>query len=241
MKEAIEESSPLFKARMAGVFWLLTIITGMFAFVVGGKYVVSGDAAATAANILAHEFSFRLAGAANLIATLCYLAVTLLVYVLLKPVNKNIALLGVFFSLIGCAAGTASILFFLAPVRLLKSAQTAFTIAQLQMKAVTLLSIRATANDIALVFFALHLFTIGYLIRRSTFLPRFLAVLLFIAGICYLTNSFATFLALPFKAYLLPLVGLGGLGGEGALTLWFLVKGVNVQRWNEQVEAMNYE
>jgi hypothetical protein len=231
------ETSPLFKARAAGAFWLMTILAGMFAFLAGGKFVVSGAAAATATNIMAHEPLYRWAFVSNLIATVCYLAVTLLVYTLLKPVNRDISLLAAFFSLTGCAIGTVSCLLFLAPVALLGGAQylTVFTVEQLQAQALTFLNLSALANDMGLLFFGLHVLTVGYLIRRSTFLPRILGVLLAITGLCYLTNSLANFLSLPFKAYLLPFVAAGGLLGEGSLSLWLLVKGVNVQRWKEQV------
>jgi hypothetical protein len=230
------ETSPLFKARAAGAFWLMTILTGMFAFLAGGRFVVYGDAATTAANILAHEPLYRWAFVANLIATVCYLAVTLLIYVLLKPVNRDISLLAAFFSLTGCAIGAVSCLFYLAPVGVLGGMQylTVFTVEQLQAQALTFLNLSAVANDMGLVFFALHVLTVGYLIRQSTFLPRILGVLLALAGLCYLTNSFANFLSLPFKAYLLPFIAAGGLLGEGSLSLWLLVKGVNVQRWKEQ-------
>src|SRR6266513_2317447 len=116
MTESIAEASPLFKARAAGFFWLMTILTGMFAFLAGGRFVVPGDAVTTAANVLAHEPLYRWAFVSNLIATLCYFAVTLFIYFLLKPVNKSIALLGAFFSLTGCAIGVVSGLLFLAPV-----------------------------------------------------------------------------------------------------------------------------
>ena len=236
MTASSTEISPRFKARAAGAFWLMTILAGMFAFLAGGKFVVSGAAAATAANILTHESLYRWAFVANLIATVCYLAVTLLVYVLLKPVNRNLSLLAAFFSLIGCAIGAVSCLFFLAPLAVLGGAQylTVYTVDQLQAQALTFLTLSALANDMGLAFFGLHVFTVGYLIRRSTFLPRILGVLLAITGVCYLTNGFANFLSLPFKAYLLPFVAVGGLLGEGSLTVWLLVKGVNVQRWNEQ-------
>src|SRR4051812_35450455 len=225
-------------ARAAGLFWLLTILTSMFAFIIAGKFMVSGNAAATAANLTEHEGLQRLAFVANLVATVCYLAVTLLMYVLLKPVNRNVSLMGAFFSLVGCAIGTVSCLLFLAPLAVLKSgaAPGGFTVEQSQDLALTLLTLSGRGNDIGLVFFGCHVLTIGYLIRRSTFLPRILGTLLFVTGICYLTNSFATFFALPFTAYLMPVVGLGGLLGEGALTGWLLIKSVNVQRWLEQAK-----
>lgn len=235
--------SPRSLARAAGLFWLSTILTSLFAFIIAGNFMVAGDAAATAANLIAHESLQRLAFVANLIATVCYLAVTLLMYVLLKPVNRNVSLLGAFFSLVGCAIGTVSCLLFLAPLAVLKGglAPGGFTVDQSQDLALTLLTLSGRANDIGLVFFGCHVLTIGYLIGRSTFLPRVLGVLLFVTGLCYLTNSFATFLALPFGAYLMPVVGLGGLLGEGALTGWLLIKSVNLQRWLEQSRGTTAE
>jgi hypothetical protein len=236
MTGRIAEESQLFKARAAGFFWLMTILTGMFAFLIGGRLVVPGDAATTATNITANETLYRLSFAANLVATACYLTVTLLIYVLLKPVNRNISLLGAFFSLTGCATGGVSCLLYLAPIGILSSTKylSVFSVEQLQALALTFVTLSLQVNDIGLVFFGLHVLTVGYLIRRSTFLPRILGALLAVTGVCYLTNSFADFLSLPFKAYLLPLVAAGGLLGEGSLTVWLLVKGVNIERWNEQ-------
>jgi Domain of unknown function (DUF4386) len=239
LTQPIAGSSPLFKARMAGFFWLMTIITGMFAFVAGGRFIVAGDTAMTAANITNHEVLFRLAFVSNLVATACYLAVTLFVYQLFKPVSRTAAAFVVLFSLMGCATGLVSSLLFLAPLDFLGGAPylSSFTSAQLQALALTILTLSLRLNDIGMVFFGLHVFSIGYLIRKSTFLPRILGALLFVAGACYLTSSFANFLALPFRGYLLPFVALGGLLGEGSLTGWLLVKGVNVQRWNESAAA----
>jgi hypothetical protein len=233
------EPSPQSIARSAGVFWLLTIATSMFAFIAAGRFFVPGDAVTTAANIVGNESLYRLGFSANIIATACYLAATLLVYVLLRPVNRDISLLATFFSLLGCALGAVSCLLFIAPLGILGSATAAnaFTPAQLQAQAHSFLTLSARANDIGLVFFALHVICVGYLIRRSNFLPRFLGILLTVTGVCYLANSFAIFLALPFKGYLMPLVAAGGLLGEGALTFWLLLAKLNVTRWKEQAYA----
>ena len=234
-----EPFSAIFKARAAGVFWLMTIIAGMFGFIAGTKFIVPGNAAATAANIMSHEALYRWAVTSSVIATMSYLAVTVLVYELLKSVNRTVATLGMVFSLVGCAAGTISCLLLFPPLNLLGGAQylTTFSTEQLQTQALSFLTLSLQVNDIGMAFFGLHVITIGYLIRRSTFLPRILGALLLITGVCYLTNSFANFLALPFRAYLLPLVALAGLGGEGSLTGWFLVKGINFQRWKQQANA----
>ena len=237
--QPIGDSSPLFKARAAGFFWLMTILTGMFAFVMGGRFIVPGDAATTATNIMANESLYRSAFAANIIATACYLTVTLFIYVLLKPVSRNISLLGAFFSLTGCAAGVVSCLLFLAPINILGGAKylSVYSVEQLQAVALAFGALSLQANDLGMVFFGLHVLSIGYLIRRSTFLPRILGAFLAVAGVCYLTNSFANFLSLPFKAYLPPFVAIAALLGEGSLTGWLLLKGVNVERWKEQAGA----
>ena len=100
--EPIAEASPRLKARIAGVFYLLEMLTGGFALFVVGRLVVSGDAAATATNILAHQSLFQLGFAANLLGFACYVAVTGLFYDLFKPVNRSLSLLAAFFSLVGC-------------------------------------------------------------------------------------------------------------------------------------------
>jgi hypothetical protein len=115
--EQTAEESPRFKARIAGVFYLLTFLSGGFALLVGGGLVVDGDAAVTATNILAHEPSFRLGFAAWLIMIASYIAVTALFYELFKPVNGSLSLLAAFFSLVGCAIQAFSLLLFnLAPL-----------------------------------------------------------------------------------------------------------------------------
>lgn len=173
----IAKASPLFKARIAGVFYLLTFLTG------GAALFVRGN----------------LGSAAGLIAGACYVAVTLLFYDLFKPVNRSLSLLAAFFSLVGCVIG------FLSPFHL------------------------APFNINPLVFFGFYCLLIGYLIFRSTFLPRILGVLMVFAGLGWLT-----FLYPPLANYLSPYNMIPGLIGEGSLTLWLLVMGVNVQRWKER-------
>ena len=136
-----------------------------------------------------------------------------------------------FFSLVGCAVGAFSCIFDFAPFVLLKGAPylTVFSPEQLQGLAYMFLAVRAQANDIGLVFFGLHCLGVGYLILRSTFLPRTIGALMVVAGLGWLT-----FLSPPLANSLAPFNMLPGAVGELSLTLWLLVKGVNVQRWNAQ-------
>ena len=179
MTDQISEMSPRLKARIAGVFYLLVFVTGAYALV-----IVNG----------------RLA--ANLIATACYVAVTLLLYDLLKPVDRSLSLLAAFFSLVGCAFGVIPSLH-LAPFRISP-----------------------------LVFFGFYCLLIGYLVFRSSFMPRALGALMAFGGLGWLT-----FLSPPLAEYLSPYSLVTGIIAEGALTLWLLVKGVNVPRWKEQASA----
>jgi uncharacterized protein DUF4386 len=231
MTQRISETSPLFKARMGGACWLMCFLTSIYALIVNGRLVVPRDAAITATNLLAHETLFRSGTTALLVSTAFYVAATLFVYEVLKPVNRSLSLLAAFFSLVGCAVGALSCLFDFAPFVLLKGAPSlsVFTTEQLQALSYMFLVVRARANDIGLVFFGLHCFGVGYLILRSTFLPRLIGALMMIAGLGWLT-----FLSPPLANGLAPFNMIPGAIGELSLTFWLLAKGVNVQRWNEQ-------
>jgi hypothetical protein len=220
----IPDAPPQLKARLAGFFWLMTFAGGIFAMVARSKVVVSNDAAAVAANILANETLFRSASTANIIATCCYLAATLLVYELLRPVNRTVSLLAALFSFLGCAIGALSSVLDLAPFVILGGGHytSAFAVDQSQALMLMFLRLAAQANNIGLVFFGLHCLLTGYVIFRSGFLPRTIGALLMFAGIGWLT-----FLWPPLANGLFPYTMLPGFVGEMSLTLWLLVKGVN--------------
>ena len=236
MTEQFREESPRLKARIAGGCWLLCIVAGMVGFVAGAPLIVANDAAATAANILAKESLFRLGFAADLISGLSYVGVTAFIYYLLRPVSRSLSLVGAFFGLAGVAIGGASWVIHLAPLLLLHGDQylTAFTTSQLQAMAMTALKLQLQVFSIGMVFFGVQCLSIGYLVARSTFLPHILGILLGIGGTSYVIASFASFLIPSFGAHLVSFVLPVAFIGEGSLAVWLLVKGVNVQRWNEQ-------
>jgi Domain of unknown function (DUF4386) len=221
---------------MAGVFYLLTILTRMFVEIfVRNRLVVSDDAAATATNIVAHEPLFRLGFAADIIAFASCIALTGLLYELFKPVNRSLSLVAAFFGLAACVVQAISSLFHLAPLVLLGGAPYlhAFTVEQLQALALVFLRLRAAAyHNIGLVFFGLYCLLVGILILRSTLLPRILGVLMVLAGL-----SYVLFLSPPLARSLQPYILVFPGVGQIALTLWLLVIGVNAQRWKEQANA----
>jgi hypothetical protein len=229
-----DASSPKRKARFAGLLYLVVIITGGFAeMIVRRMLIVRGDAAATAAHILAGESFFRLGLGADVLCAAAYVGVTALLYELFKPVSRTLSLTAAFFSLMGIAVMAANLVALGVPLALLSRAPAGFTPQQLQALAYTALRLHALGYTIAMVFFGSYCLALGGLIWRATFLPRLIGVLMALAGAAYLVNSFAVILSPTFAAQLPPIIFLA-LVGEGALCLWLLFAGVNVEKWRTQ-------
>ena len=156
-------------------------------------------------------------------------------YELLKPVNRSLSSLAAFVILVGCAIQAITSLFYLAPLLILQggSSFSPFTPEQLQALALMFVKLNNYANDIYLVFFGLWCILTGYLIFRSTFLPRILGVLLAIDGL-----GWVTYLYPPLAYHLfIPYIAAASALGEVPLEFWLIVMGVNAQRWKEQVSA----
>jgi len=183
MIEPIAATSPSPRGRITGVVYLLYFLTAIFSeFLVSRKLVVYGDAV-------------------NLIATALYVVLTMLFYVMFRPVNRSISLVAALFSLVGCA--------------------------------ITALNVFHLASSVSpLLFFGPYCLLLGYLIFRSTFLPRVLGVLMALAGLGWLM-----FLMPPLAKHLSIYIMVLGILAEVLLMLWLLVKGVNVQRWMERASA----
>jgi hypothetical protein len=226
------DASPRFVARMAGLFYLLTILAGIFAQgFVAEKLIVSGDAAATATNILTHRSLFLSGFTIYLIEMTCQIIMTALFYVLLKPVSKTISLLSMVIGLAGCVIKTISRLFYIAPLLVLGGAPylNVFNLAQLQALSLLLLKVNDQGAGIALAFFGFATLLKGYLIVRCTFLPRFLGVLSILAGVGWLS-----FLSPPLGYRLFPIIAAVGLLGSVVQIVWLLVFGVDEERWREE-------
>jgi len=233
---SIADTSPRLTARMAGAFQLLEAATATFGgVIVPGRLVVAGSAAATAARILGGERLFWLGFASSLVGVAFHAAWALLMYELLKPVNRSVSLLAAFVILVGCAVQAVTSLFYVAAWVILQGGPSvsAFTRDELQALALLFLKVGNYAFDIYLVFFGVWCFIIGYLVFKSTFLPRVLGVLLAISGLGWMTYLY------PPLAYRLffPFIVAASAIGEVPLELWLLVMGVNVSRWQEQASA----
>ena len=234
MIKATAEGSPLLKARVAGTFYLLNILTIFTAVFLFRGLPVSGDPASTVRNLLAHEALFRLAVAFEVISTACSIGVAALFYELFISVNKSLSLLAACFRLVACAIAVIGYLFQLAPLQILGGGQSLSGLRSDEVPAIALLfdRLHGPASDMVIVFFGFHFLLIGLLILKSTFLPRILGVFCEFGALGCLI-----LLAPPLANYLFPYILGAGFLTEVSLTLWLLLKGVNVQRWKEQAST----
>jgi len=238
MAQQTARISPQLYARSCGVLYLYIFIAGSFAELgVRSKLIVSGDAAATAANIIASESLFRFGFSGELLHLACDVAVAILLYALLRPVDRYIALLAAFMRLVcDVILATASLSHF-AALHLLGGSEylKTFQPDQLQSLALLAMNLHGDGYAISLVFFGFACLSLAYLIFRSGYLPRTIGSLMAVAGACYLVNSFAHFLH-PATGAALFNVGIlvPCFVAELSLTLWLLVRGVNVAQWEER-------
>src|SRR6266404_3783575 len=224
-------------ARIAGVLFLLSMVAGGFGEAyVPSKLIVSGDAAATVANLRNFDFMYRLGFAAFLIESLCDIALALIFYALLKPVSKYLSLLAAFFGLIATATFAFAELFYFAPLLIMRGAGYLQPFSPDQLNSLVLLSLKfyGFAGMIFTAYYGMGWIVRSYLMFRSGYLPKFLAVLMAIGGIGFFVRNFLLILAPAYASdVLLMLMFPGGL----IMMVWLLVKGVNVQKWNARVDA----
>jgi hypothetical protein len=227
------DASPRRLARIAGALYLINIVGGAFAIGIVQTMLLTPDPAATAHNIQTHELLYRAGLAAHIVVTVTNVPLALIFYELFKVVNRRLALLDAFFVLVATAIEAASLVNQFAPLVLLDSDTYANAVPAAQLQALASLpgALSDASYDIYTVFFGLDILCLAYLVLRSRFLPRAIGILLAIDGLAYLIYSFAQVLTPGFAAGLVPWIQLPAPLGEGALSLWLLLRGVNSQRW----------
>jgi hypothetical protein len=207
------------------------MVAGFFGELYAPSHViVSGDAAATAKNIVAFNFLFRAGFAAYLVEAVCDISLSLVMYEMLKPVRKDLALLAAFFGLVSTAVFAVGELFYFGSSLIVGGAGSLNSFSQDQLNDLGLLSLKmyGLGGGIFMAFYGLATFLRGYLIYRSGFLPKALGALLALAGLGFIVSNFVLVLA---PAYASDLLLVPMFLAAVSMAVWLLVKGVDVQKW----------
>jgi len=228
MRTRLTAISTVTYARLIGALYLVIIVFGLFSeLFVRGRLIVQGDAAATAANILASEGLFRVGFMSDLVIFLCDVAVAMMLYVLLRSVSRTGSLISAGFRLTGTAIYGVNLLNYFAALLVLSGSEylASFDTGQLNSMSMMFLNIHRHGYDLGLVFFGLHCLFLGYLIYASEYFPKILGVLMYAAGAGYVIGSFTLFLWPDYSGtvapiYIMPVVG------ELSICLYLLIKGV---------------
>jgi hypothetical protein len=223
--------SPLVHARAAGLVGLVVLASGSFAGIVASRLIVRDDVAATSRNILASESLYRLSIVGSLVMMIAWMFYALLLYRLLRPVDKWRAM-----TMVGLVLASV-------PIYMLNQANLFAVLlsvsGQLHEQVKLFLELHRFGNLVAAIFFGLWLFPLGLLVFKSSFLPRFLGVLLIVGTLGYLVLFVQAFLFPGSERTLWtnPFLMLTH-ASELALLLWLLIKGVNVEQWKRR--ALEY-
>src|SRR5918911_5513881 len=211
------DTSPRQLARIAGALYLINILGGAFAIgIVPAMLVVSGDAPATARNIQAHELLYRLGLAAHLVVTVTNVPLAVIFYELFRVVNRRFALLDACFILVATAIEAAGLVNQAAPLALLGSGPYASALPAAQLQALAYLP-----GDLSGIGYSIHTVFFGF----------------DILCMAYLVFSFTNIVAPSAAAQLVPWIQLPAPIAEGALCLWLLVVGLDVERWKQRASA----
>lgn len=228
------EINPQVWARVGGVLYLIMIALGIFQeFFIRNRILAGGDAAATFANLKKMEMLWRTGIATELLLVMLSTVLAVILYVLTRPVHKELALMALVFYVIGLAVENAyAIQLVEALFPLGKSAYlTAFTPGQLQAMTTLAMKTHTFGFGIVLLVLGPFFFLTGYLIFTSGYLPKTIGVLYQLAGLAYMVNGFGLVLAPQFAGRLFMIMALPVFLGEVSLALWLLIKGVGIERW----------
>ena len=219
-------------ARIAGILYLsVAILAPLGDMVFRAGLVIQGDAAATASNIMASEGKYRLGFMSDLFTQVIHVFLVLFLYKLLKPINKNQAKIMLVLGLVSVPITMLNELNNIAPLLLLSGADylNVFPADQLNALVTFFIDLRAQGVSISTIYWGLWLFPMGYLIFKSSYLPKYLGILLIIAGAGYLIDFVLFFL---FPSLSISIV-IFTFWGEVLFPLWLLIKGVRVEEWQK--------
>ena len=237
MKTKVNELSPSAYARIAGVLYLIITVAAIFAhFVIPEQFIVPGDAAATVANITANESIFRIgAVGSELIILLSEIVLSVVLYVLFKPVSKTLSLIAAVSRLAMTTIHGLNLLNYYFVLQLLKGGDylTVFGREQVNTLVSLFLNAHSIGFTIGVAFLVPHVLILGYLIYKSGYFPKVLGILFIAAGIGYLFDTTGLLLVSSYTTT--PgLIAMVIAIAEITFPIWLLVKGVNSDRWQSR-------
>ena len=225
------ETSPKTYCRAVAIFLVLSAVGGWFGEMYVPSQMMTGDAAATAAQLRAHDGLFRLGFAAYLVEAFSDVVLAWLLYVLLRPVHRDLALLSAFFGLVSMSMfAVTKLLYFAAPMFLSGRAYLgAFTPDQLDSFASTFLAFYGRLGGVSMLFYGTAWIIRGWLAYRSTYLPRFLGAIMVVAGLGFAAKTITQVLVPAYSSgFLLAPMFLNIV----VLAVWMLAKGVDRDEWD---------
>ena len=228
---------PRLLARIAGVFYLIITGFALFAYLyVRGQVIVPGNMAQTAINMMAHEKLYRLGFSAAVIVVISNLPLGLILYELLKVVNRRLALLALLFIIVSTTIEAVNLFNYITPLFPLTLPELrGYDLSTRNAVASVPIKLFGYAFSVSLTFFGVFCALAGTLIIRSKFFPAIFGVLMIVAGVTYWINSFRLFLALP-----IPYLPWVTLVAELSLALWLLIVGLNETKWREQTDRVGH-
>lgn len=227
----VTNTPPLIYARVGGLLYLIIIVFGISSeVVIRSSLIVPGDADVTASNILQSQTLFRMGFVADSIMLLVDVAIALVLYILLKPVNRILSLTAAAFRLMQAAILGLNLLNYYAALLLLTGAGyiATFEGKELNLLAMFFLNLHSHGYDLGLIFFGVSNLILGYLVIKSKYIPAILGFGLIGAALVYLSGSYTRFLFPSYVSFMEP-VYIIPLIAELSFCLWLLVKGVRVQ------------
>lgn len=237
MKTNIREMSPSAYARFAGVLYLIITVAAIFAhFVIPDQFIVAGDAAATAVNITTSESLFRIGAiGSELIILLSEIVLSVVLYILFKPVSKTLSLLAAVSRLAMTIIHGLNLLNYYFVLQLLTGGNylTVFSPEQVNALVTLFLDAHSVGFTIGIAFLVPHVLILGYLIYKSGYFPKVLGILFIAAGIGYLFDTIGLLLV-PSYTSTPGLIAMVIAIAEIAFPIWLLVKGVNTDRWQNR-------
>lgn len=229
--------SPMLLARIAGVLYLIITVAAIIAHIyVPEQLIVSGDATATASNIASSEGLFRMAIGGEFVVLLSEVVLSIILYVLLKPVNHMVSLIAAVSRLVMTTIHGLNMLNYYFILVLLGGADylNVFNTEQINSFVMLFLDAHAYGFAIGIAFLIIHVFALGYLIFKAGYIPRLIGVLFILAGFGYLVDSVGILL-LPAYETTPALAAMVIAIAELAFPIWLLVKGVNRERFQDHI------